>query len=69
MPFANIGDNQENEFLSDGLTEELIDSLAQVPGLQVVARGRPGFKSRQPDQLIPRSVIQFRNPEEHLAQP
>jgi len=39
MPFANIGDNQENEFLSDGLTEELIDSLAQVPGLQVVARG------------------------------
>ena len=38
MPFANIGDNQENEFLSDGLTQELIDLLAQAPGVQVVAR-------------------------------
>jgi TolB-like protein/tetratricopeptide (TPR) repeat protein len=37
MPFLNIGGN-EDEFLSDGLTEELIDSLGQVPWLQVVAR-------------------------------
>jgi TolB-like protein/tetratricopeptide (TPR) repeat protein len=38
LPFTNLGDNSEDEFLSDGLTEDLINSLAQVPGLQVVAR-------------------------------
>jgi TolB-like protein len=37
LPLTNLGDNSE-EFLSDGLTDELIDSLRQVPGLQVVAR-------------------------------
>ena len=38
MPFVNLSDNQEEEFLSDGLTEELIDSLRHMPGLQVAAR-------------------------------
>lgn len=37
MPFINVG-GDEDEFLSDGLTGELIDSLAQVSWLQVVAR-------------------------------
>jgi len=38
MPFVNIGSGNSDEFLSDGLTSELIDSLSRVPGLQVVAR-------------------------------
>jgi len=38
MPFVNIGSDNSDEFLSDGLTGELIDSLSRVPGLQVVAR-------------------------------
>jgi TolB-like protein/Tfp pilus assembly protein PilF len=38
MPFVNIGSGNSDEFLSDGLTGELIDSLSRVPGLQVVAR-------------------------------
>ena len=38
MPFVNIGSDNRDEFLSDGLTGELIDSLSRVPGLQVVAR-------------------------------
>lgn len=38
MPFVNIGSDNSDEFLSDGLTGELIDSLSRVPGLQVVVR-------------------------------
>jgi TolB-like protein/Tfp pilus assembly protein PilF len=38
MPFVNAGDSKDDEFLSDGLADELIDSLTQVPWLQVVAR-------------------------------
>jgi len=38
MPFVNVSDDKDDEFLSDGLTDELIDSLGQVAGLQVVAR-------------------------------
>jgi TolB-like protein len=37
LPLVNVGDRKD-EFLSDGLTEELIYSLRRVPGLQVVAR-------------------------------
>lgn len=37
LPFVNLNNNN-NDFLSDGLTEDLIDSLARVPGARVVAR-------------------------------
>jgi TolB-like protein/tetratricopeptide (TPR) repeat protein len=38
MPFVSLGDLAGDEFLSDGLADELIASLRQVPGLRVVAR-------------------------------
>ncbi len=38
LPFINMNRDEENEILSDGLTEELINALAQVEGLHVVAR-------------------------------
>ena len=38
LPFTNISADPENEYFSDGLTEELINTLARVPGLHVVAR-------------------------------
>ncbi|MCX6626113.1 MAG: tetratricopeptide repeat protein [Candidatus Solibacter sp.] len=38
LPFANLDRDEQNEIFSDGLTEELINALAQVEGLQVVAR-------------------------------
>jgi TolB-like protein/Flp pilus assembly protein TadD len=38
LPFTNIGGDEENEYFSDGLTEDIIDALAKVPDLQVVAR-------------------------------
>jgi serine/threonine-protein kinase len=37
LPFVNLN-NDNNDFLGDGLTEDLIDSLARVPAVRVVAR-------------------------------
>ena len=38
LPFANATGNSDGEFLSDGLTEDVINRLAQLPELRVVAR-------------------------------
>lgn len=38
LPFVNLSNGKDGDFLSDGLTEELIQSLKQVPGLDVTAR-------------------------------
>jgi serine/threonine-protein kinase len=37
LPFRNLGPEPDNEYFSDGLSEELIHLLTRVPGLQVVA--------------------------------
>ncbi len=39
LPFVNIGGNKDLEYLSDGLTENLIRSLATLPEISVKARG------------------------------
>jgi adenylate cyclase len=38
LPFADISAGGDQEWFSDGLTEELLNTLAQVPGLRVAAR-------------------------------
>jgi TolB-like protein len=38
LPFVNVGASPETEYLSDGITESLTNSLAQVPGLKVMSR-------------------------------
>ncbi|HEX6965480.1 MAG TPA: protein kinase [Gemmatimonadaceae bacterium] len=38
LPFVNVSADPENEFLSDGITDELITALAKVEGLRVAAR-------------------------------
>ena len=38
LPFVTAGDSADQEYLSDGVTESLINSLAQLPGLRVMAR-------------------------------
>ncbi|MGB7586847.1 MAG: protein kinase, partial [Terriglobales bacterium] len=38
IPFANSGGNADADFLCDGITESLIDSLAHVPELKVKSR-------------------------------
>jgi eukaryotic-like serine/threonine-protein kinase len=38
LPFVNVSGDKENEYFSDGVTEELINALANVQGLRVAAR-------------------------------
>lgn len=38
LPFANMSGDSEMEYFSDGVTEEVINAIAQVKGLQVAAR-------------------------------
>jgi TolB-like protein len=38
LPFANLSSDPEQEFFSDGMTEELLNVLARVPSLKVAAR-------------------------------
>ncbi len=38
IPFASTGGNSDTDFLSDGITESLIDSLTHVPDLKVKSR-------------------------------
>jgi TolB-like protein len=38
LPFANLSGDKENEYFSDGVSDELLNVLQQIPGLRVAAR-------------------------------
>ena len=38
LPFVNMSSSEENEFFSDGMTEELINALTKIKGLKVTSR-------------------------------
>jgi TolB-like protein len=38
IPFVNLSSDPEQEYFSDGISEELLNVLAQLPGLRVAAR-------------------------------
>ena len=38
LPFADMSPNKDQEYLSDGIAEELLNLLVKVPGMQVAAR-------------------------------
>ncbi|MGC1453158.1 MAG: protein kinase [Candidatus Sulfotelmatobacter sp.] len=50
LPFVNATADPNNEYLSDGLTESLISTLSQLPGMKVMARSTVfRFKNSQDD--------------------
>jgi serine/threonine protein kinase/Tfp pilus assembly protein PilF len=45
LPFLSLSADKDNEFFSEGITDEIINALAQVQGLRVAARSSSaGFK-------------------------
>jgi serine/threonine-protein kinase len=38
LPFANMSANPDNEYFSDGVTEEILNALSRIPTLKVAAR-------------------------------
>ena len=50
LPFANLSADPDAEYFSDGITEEIIDTLARLPGLRVAARTSSfAFRGRAAD--------------------
>ena len=50
LPFANLSADKENEYFSDGLAEEIINALTQIPELKVTARTSAfAFRGKEQD--------------------
>ena len=53
LPFVNLSSDQEQEYFSDGLTEEILNQLAQIRELQVTARTSSfAFKGKNEDLRV-----------------
>lgn len=50
LPFMNMSTDPENEYFSDGITEELLNAITRVDGLQVTSRTSSfAYKGRNTD--------------------
>ncbi len=50
LPFVNMSADPENEYFSDGISEEILNALTRVDGLQVTARSSSfSFKGKNED--------------------
>ncbi len=58
LAFANLSDDKANEYFSDGISEELLNVLAKVPGLKVSAR-TSAFYFKGKDVPIPEIAKQL----------
>lgn len=53
LPFVNMSDDSQQEYFSDGISEEIINMLAQVPDLKVMGRTSSfAFKNKNMDLKI-----------------
>ncbi|KOH45346.1 helix-turn-helix domain-containing protein [Sunxiuqinia dokdonensis] len=65
LPFVNMSADVENEYFSDGITEEIINALTRIEGLKVIARTSSfSFKGKNIDvreigrQLVVSAVLE-----------
>jgi eukaryotic-like serine/threonine-protein kinase len=50
LPFANLSSDKEQEYFSDGLAEEILNLLAKIPSLKVIARTSSfAFRGKEQD--------------------
>ena len=50
LPFTNMSDDKEQEYFSDGITEDIITDLSKVSGLFVIAQNSVfAYKGKSPD--------------------
>lgn len=50
LPFVNVSNDSNTEFLSEGISESLINNLSQLPGVKVTARSSSfKFKGKETD--------------------
>ena len=50
LPFANMSSDKEQEYFSDGLAEEILNLLAKIPSLKVIARTSSfAFRGKEQD--------------------
>jgi len=58
LPFVNMSDDAGNEYFSDGISEELLNLLAQTPELRVISRSS-SFSFKGKDIAIPEVAKQL----------
>jgi TolB-like protein len=58
MPFVNVSADADTEYLSDGISDSIINSLSQLPNLKVIALNSVlRYKGKQTDpQVVGREV-------------
>lgn len=49
LPFTTLSENRDDAYFSDGVTEEIMNAVAQVPGVSVVARSSSFAFRDRPD--------------------
>jgi len=62
LPFSNLGGEADNEYFSDGLAEEILNSLGQVEALKVAARSSAfSFRGKATDIATIAGKLQVAN--------
>jgi adenylate cyclase len=62
LPFVNMSSDKEQDYFSDGLSEELLNQLAQIPQLRVIARTSSfSFKGKEADVATIAKILNVAN--------